>query len=87
MILLTNGEAIYDISSKSSMGLNVICMKILVCIFEYLVVFGKISCAYAFGFTMIELVIQGAKPAIGRLRPNFFDVCKPDFTKIDCDKG
>lgn len=54
---------------------------------KYAVVFAKISCAYAFGFTMIELVIQGAKPAIGRLRPNFFDVCKPDFTKIDCDKG
>jgi hypothetical protein len=70
MILLTNGEAIYDISSKSSMGLNVICMKILVCIFEW-----------------ISQKLQGAKPAIGRLRPNFFDVCKPDFTKIDCDKG
>jgi hypothetical protein len=26
----------HDISSKSSMGLNVICMKILVCIFEWI---------------------------------------------------
>ncbi|CAG2240045.1 PLPP1_2_3 [Mytilus edulis] len=54
---------------------------------KYLVVFLKISCAYAFGFTIIELIIQGAKPAIGRLRPHFFDVCKPDFSKIDCTKG
>lgn len=35
MILLTNGEAIYVISSKSIMGLNVICMKISVCTFEW----------------------------------------------------
>lgn len=56
-------------------------------IYKYIVVFVKISCAYAFGFTMIELVIQGAKPAIGRLRPHFFDVCKPDFSQINCDKG
>lgn len=54
---------------------------------KYLIVFLKISCAYAFGFTLIELFIQGAKPAIGRLRPHFFDVCKPDFSKIDCTRG
>jgi len=36
MILLTNGEAIYDISSKIIMGLNVICMKKSVSTFEWI---------------------------------------------------
>ncbi|XP_041347286.1 phospholipid phosphatase 1-like [Gigantopelta aegis] len=37
----------------------------------------------AFHFLLVELL----KLSIGRLRPHFFDLCKPDFNTINCTSG
>ena len=47
----------------------------------------KISFVFVFGFTILQAIIQSLKCATGRLRPNFIDVCKPDFSKINCSQG
>ncbi|KAK3584930.1 hypothetical protein CHS0354_021810 [Potamilus streckersoni] len=39
---------------------------------------------FLFGFVMEQLFTEVLKDAVGRLRPNFFDVCRPDFSNIDC---
>ncbi|KAL5007481.1 hypothetical protein ScPMuIL_016287 [Solemya velum] len=33
---------------------------------------------------MEHLTTDIAKYSIGRLRPHFFDICKPDLTNVDC---
>ncbi|KAL5017049.1 hypothetical protein ScPMuIL_006638 [Solemya velum] len=40
-----------------------------------------------FGAMINECVVKGIKQLTGRLRPNFFDICKPDFASINCSQG
>ncbi|KAL3868329.1 hypothetical protein ACJMK2_041146 [Sinanodonta woodiana] len=42
---------------------------------------------FLFGFTINQLFILVLKQRVGRLRPHFFDVCKPDFNAINCSQG
>ena len=37
-----------------------------------------------FGATLSGILVESAKFIFGRLRPNFLDVCRPDFSQIDC---
>jgi len=39
---------------------------------------------YALGAVCTMLITEIGKRSIGRLRPHFIDVCKPDWEKIDC---
>ncbi|CAF0832752.1 unnamed protein product [Brachionus calyciflorus] len=39
---------------------------------------------FVFGISIVLLLTEIGKRWIGRFRPYFLDVCKPDFTKIDC---
>ncbi|XP_046549696.1 phospholipid phosphatase 1-like [Haliotis rubra] len=40
-----------------------------------------------FGGGICYLTTEVVKLVVGRLRPHFFDVCKPDFSKINCSTG
>ncbi|KAK3584932.1 hypothetical protein CHS0354_021813 [Potamilus streckersoni] len=42
---------------------------------------------FLFGFAIAQLFNEVLKNAVGRLRPNFFDVCRPNFFLIDCSHG
>ncbi|KAK3584941.1 hypothetical protein CHS0354_021824 [Potamilus streckersoni] len=42
---------------------------------------------FLFGFAIMQLFTEVLKNAVGRLRPNFFDLCRPDFSRIDCSQG
>lgn len=42
---------------------------------------------FLFGAAVVQLITDIAKYSIGRLRPHFLDVCKPDFTKFNCTDG
>ncbi|CAL8278970.1 unnamed protein product [Merluccius merluccius] len=42
---------------------------------------------FLFGAAMSQSLTDIAKYSIGRLRPHFLDVCKPDWTKINCTAG
>ena len=39
---------------------------------------------YLFGAAASVSLVGIAKSTIGRLRPHFLDVCKPDFSQIEC---
>ncbi|XP_060065247.1 phospholipid phosphatase 1-like [Ylistrum balloti] len=52
-----------------------------------LLIFFKGVCVFVFGFTVVEVFIQGFKFSIGRPRPHFFDVCRPNFSSINCSEG
>lgn len=39
---------------------------------------------FTLGIAIVLLLTEIAKRWIGRLRPHFMDVCKPDFTKFNC---
>ncbi|XP_041358648.1 phospholipid phosphatase 3-like [Gigantopelta aegis] len=39
---------------------------------------------FLFGVMVTEAFTEVIKHSIGRLRPNFFDVCKPEFNNINC---
>ncbi len=39
---------------------------------------------FIFGAVASHSLVTIAKFGIGRLRPHFMDVCRPDFSKIDC---
>ncbi|KAL3855314.1 hypothetical protein ACJMK2_014861 [Sinanodonta woodiana] len=39
---------------------------------------------FLFGMGLTMLLGEIAKLVVGRLRPHFFDLCKPDFSKIEC---
>ena len=39
---------------------------------------------YALGAISTLLITEIGKHTIGRLRPHFIDVCKPQWDKIDC---
>lgn len=42
---------------------------------------------FVFGAEVEHIITDIGKYTIGRLRPHFFDVCNPDFTKINCSSG
>ncbi|KAF7700857.1 phospholipid phosphatase 1 isoform X1 [Silurus meridionalis] len=42
---------------------------------------------FVFGAAMSQSLTDIGKYSIGRLRPHFLDVCKPDWTKINCSSG
>ncbi|XP_016112874.1 phospholipid phosphatase 1 isoform X1 [Sinocyclocheilus grahami] len=42
---------------------------------------------FLFGAAMSQSLTDIAKYSIGRLRPHFLDVCKPDWTQINCTGG
>ena len=44
----------------------------------------KIVIGYLFGAAASVSLVGIAKFTIGRLRPHFLDVCKPDFDQIEC---
>ncbi|XP_067686567.1 phospholipid phosphatase 1-like isoform X2 [Haliotis asinina] len=48
--------------------------------------FAQVGVA-SFGGGICYLTTEVVKLVVGRLRPHFFDVCKPDFSKINCSTG
>ncbi|KAH3888811.1 putative phosphatidate phosphatase isoform X2 [Dreissena polymorpha] len=42
---------------------------------------------FLFGAVIEHIVTDIGKYSIGRLRPHFFDVCKVNFSKINCSQG
>uniref|UniRef100_A0A8D0DUG4 Phosphatidic acid phosphatase type 2/haloperoxidase domain-containing protein n=1 Tax=Salvator merianae TaxID=96440 RepID=A0A8D0DUG4_SALMN len=53
----------------------------------YVAVLYKEVGAYLFGCIVGQSLTNMAKVAIGRLRPHFLAVCRPDFTHINCSAG
>ena len=39
---------------------------------------------YFIGLLSTLILTDTSKVVVGRLRPNFIDVCKPDFSKFNC---
>ena len=39
---------------------------------------------YFIGLLITLIVTDTAKIVVGRLRPNFIDICKPDFSRFNC---
>lgn len=62
------------IKSKSSFG-------------SYVARVYKAVGTFLFGAAMSQSLTDIAKYSIGRLRPHFLDVCKPDWTQINCSTG
>ncbi|XP_008324482.1 phospholipid phosphatase 1 isoform X2 [Cynoglossus semilaevis] len=62
------------IKSQSSFGSYIACVY-------------KAVGTFLFGAAMSQSLTDIAKYSIGRLRPHFLDVCKPDWTKINCSIG
>ncbi|XP_055064871.2 phospholipid phosphatase 1 isoform X1 [Misgurnus anguillicaudatus] len=56
------------------------CNKYVACVY-------KAVGTYVFGAAVSQSLTDIAKYSIGRLRPHFLDVCKPDWTKINCTGG
>uniref|UniRef100_A0A3B3ZZU0 Phospholipid phosphatase 3 n=1 Tax=Periophthalmus magnuspinnatus TaxID=409849 RepID=A0A3B3ZZU0_9GOBI len=42
---------------------------------------------FIFGCAISQSFTDIAKVSVGRMRPHFLDVCKPDFSTIDCSLG
>ncbi|XP_034085668.1 phospholipid phosphatase 3 isoform X2 [Gymnodraco acuticeps] len=42
---------------------------------------------FLFGCAVSQSFTDIAKVSVGRMRPHFLDVCKPDFSTIDCSMG
>lgn len=42
---------------------------------------------FLFGCAVSQSFTDIAKVSVGRMRPHFLDVCKPDFATIDCSVG
>ncbi|KAJ3605917.1 hypothetical protein NHX12_027960 [Muraenolepis orangiensis] len=53
----------------------------------YIVSVYKAVGTFLFGAAMSQSLTDIAKYSIGRLRPHFLDVCKPDWSKINCTAG
>uniref|UniRef100_A0A4W3GR40 Lipid phosphate phosphohydrolase 3-like n=2 Tax=Callorhinchus milii TaxID=7868 RepID=A0A4W3GR40_CALMI len=49
-------------------------------------IYKQVGC-FLFGCATSQSLTDLAKVAVGRLRPNFLAVCKPDFTKFNCSRG
>lgn len=62
------------IKSKSSFG-------------SYVASVYKAVGTFLFGAAMSQSLTDIAKYSIGRLRPHFLDVCKPDWKFINCSLG
>ncbi|XP_061589658.1 phospholipid phosphatase 1 isoform X2 [Cololabis saira] len=62
------------LKSKSSFGSYVACVY-------------KAVGTFLFGAAMSQSLTDIAKYSIGRLRPHFLHVCKPDWTTINCSAG
>lgn len=62
------------LKSKSSYGSYVACVY-------------KAVGTFLFGAAMSQSLTDIAKYSIGRLRPHFLDVCKPDWKFINCSLG
>lgn len=62
------------IKSKSSFG-------------SYVARVYKAVGTFLFGAAMSQSLTDIAKYSIGRLRPHFLDVCKPDWKSINCSSG
>jgi len=43
-----------------------------------------VLCTCLFGLAMNQILTDVGKYSIGRLRPHFLDVCKPDWSKFNC---
>ncbi|XP_059395809.1 phospholipid phosphatase 1 isoform X1 [Carassius carassius] len=54
---------------------------------SYVACIYKALGTFVFGAAMSQSLTDIAKYSIGRLRPHFLDVCKPDWTKINCTGG
>ncbi|CAL8405670.1 unnamed protein product [Arctogadus glacialis] len=54
---------------------------------SFLVAVYKAIGTFLFGAAMSQSLTDIAKYSIGRLRPHFLDVCKPDWTQINCTVG
>lgn len=42
---------------------------------------------FLFGCAVSQSFTDIAKVSVGRMRPHFLDVCKPDFSTINCSLG
>lgn len=62
------------IKSKSSFGSYVACLY-------------KAIGTFVFGAAMSQSLTDIAKYSIGRLRPHFLDLCRPDWKLINCSAG
>ncbi|XP_023120433.2 phospholipid phosphatase 1 isoform X2 [Amphiprion ocellaris] len=62
------------LKSKSSFGSYIACVY-------------KAVGTFLFGAAMSQSLTDIAKYSIGRLRPHFLDVCKPDWKVINCSSG
>ncbi|XP_014671072.1 PREDICTED: putative phosphatidate phosphatase [Priapulus caudatus] len=68
---------------------NIPCKRYMVggkVIHSYLWINYKFIGAFLFGAAVSQTTTDIAKYMVGRLRPHWFDVCKPDFTKLECIK-
>ncbi|XP_078531214.1 phospholipid phosphatase 1 isoform X1 [Lissotriton helveticus] len=54
---------------------------------HYVATIYKAIGTFIFGAAASQSLTDIAKYTIGRLRPHFLDVCKPDWTKINCSAG
>ncbi|XP_042588232.1 phospholipid phosphatase 1 isoform X3 [Cyprinus carpio] len=54
---------------------------------SYVACIYKAIGTFLFGAAMSQSLTDIAKYSIGRLRPHFLDVCKPDWTQINCTGG
>ncbi|XP_056398463.1 phospholipid phosphatase 1 isoform X2 [Hyla sarda] len=54
---------------------------------HYVATIYKAIGTFIFGAAVSQSLTDIAKYTIGRLRPHFVDVCKPDWTKINCSAG
>ncbi|ROI48962.1 Phospholipid phosphatase 1 [Anabarilius grahami] len=54
---------------------------------SYVACIYKAIGTFVFGAAMSQSLTDIAKYSIGRLRPHFLDVCKPDWTQINCTGG
>ena len=54
---------------------------------SYMACLYKAIGTFLFGAAMSQSLTDIAKYSIGRLRPHFLDVCKPDWKQINCTVG
>uniref|UniRef100_A0A9J7Z3L5 Phosphatidic acid phosphatase type 2/haloperoxidase domain-containing protein n=1 Tax=Cyprinus carpio carpio TaxID=630221 RepID=A0A9J7Z3L5_CYPCA len=55
--------------------------------YEYVVCVYKAVGSFVFGAALSQSLTDIAKYTIGRLRPHFLTVCKPDWSLTDCKSG
>lgn len=55
--------------------------------YEYVACVYKIVGSFVFGAALSQSLTDIAKYSIGRLRPHFLTVCKPNWSVVDCKSG